>query len=76
MDLLDVCATNTYFLLEDISLLTELRHGYRYSLSLIVSNIFVGYFDNFNLDPHTTKLPYGSDMWMTLVIWTHGHKIL
>jgi hypothetical protein len=46
------------------------------SLSLVVSNIFVKYFDNFNLDPPTTNLPYGSDMWMTLVIWTYGHEKL
>lgn len=71
-----MCVTTTYFLVEDKVYQQKEGMAMGSSLSLVVSNIFGKYFDNFNLDPPTTNLTYGSDKWVALVIWTQDYEKL
>jgi hypothetical protein len=71
---LDVYVTTTYFLVEDRFYQQKKGMAMGSSLSLVVSNIFVEYFDNFNLD----STQYKPSIWLRHVDDTlvYGHMTM
>jgi hypothetical protein len=67
MELLDVCLTMTYFQYDDNFYQQKEGMAMGNSLSPVVSNIFMEYFEKIALDTADHKPLNGSDTWTTLL---------